>query len=103
MPEQPPGRTATRKKSSGSVSDAMSSLTLIDAVSVRVIIDSSGWWSPSLDRHGHVTGLSIVQRRELLHASPADRVDHALADPPVELAHQLGVGLGELAEGATQE
>ena len=40
-PEHPPGRTATRRYSSGWPSAAISSLTLVVAVSVRAIIWAS--------------------------------------------------------------
>src|SRR6185503_13206180 len=53
--------------------------------------------------NGHVARLRVVQRRELLDASPAHRSDHAFADPSVEVAHELGIGLGELAERAVEE
>ena len=54
-------------------------------------------------RHGDVARLRVVQRRELLDASPADRIDHALAEPAVQVADELRVRLGELAERAVQE
>ncbi len=47
--------------------------------------------------------LRVVQRRELLDCSPADGVDHALAQPAVEVADELGVRLGQLAERAVEE
>src|SRR5207237_3068435 len=55
------------------------------------------------DRNRDVTRLRVVQRRELLDSSPADLIDHAFAQPPVQVAHELGVRLCELAEGAVQE
>src|SRR5262245_52260328 len=53
--------------------------------------------------NGHMARLVVVQRRELLDASPADGFHHAFADPTVEVAHELRVGLGELAERAVEE
>jgi hypothetical protein len=50
-----------------------------------------------------VARLVVVQRGELLDCSPADLVDHALAEAPVQVAHQLGIGLGQLSERAVQE
>src|SRR5688500_353104 len=47
--------------------------------------------------------LRVVQRQELLDPSPADGSDHPFADPPVEVADELRVGLGELAERAVEE
>src|SRR5437016_592704 len=50
-----------------------------------------------------MTRLRVVQRRELLDASPADRVDDAFAQPAVQVAHELGIRLGELPKRAVQE
>src|SRR3954453_1027298 len=80
----------------------MSSLTFTVAVSVRAIIAgppsqnlrASGYF----DRNGHSTRVTVVQRRELHHASPADLVDHTRADSAVQIAHQLRIRLGELPE-----
>src|SRR5262245_29919812 len=47
--------------------------------------------------------LRVVQRRELFHSSPAGGFYNALAETAVEVAHELGVRLGELAERAVQE
>ena len=47
--------------------------------------------------------LGVVQRRELVDCSPAHRVDHAFAQTPMEVAHQLGVGLGQFAERTVEE
>src|SRR3954447_26478116 len=51
----------------------------------------------------HVAGLGVVQRGELLDASPADRFHDTFAEAPVEVADQFGVGLRQLAERAVQE
>ena len=47
--------------------------------------------------------LGVVQRGELFDPSPTHLVDDALAQPAVEVAHELGVGLGQLPERAVQE
>src|SRR6266540_2667262 len=47
--------------------------------------------------------LRVVQRRELLDPSPADLLDDAFAQAAVQVADELGVRLGELAERAVQE
>src|SRR6478752_6474374 len=93
MPEQPPGRTATRRLSSGWSSASRSSRTFVVAVSVRAIIgflrgrNSSSRLS---DRNCDPARVTVVQRRELLHASAADLGDDPFRDPAVEIAHQLG-------------
>jgi hypothetical protein len=53
--------------------------------------------------HRDMTRLRVVQRRELLNASPTDLIDHALAEAPVQVAHELGIRLGQLAERAVEE
>ncbi len=48
----------------------------------------------------------VVQRGEVFHASPgvpADGLERPGADPAVQVADELGVGLGEVAEGALEE
>src|SRR5215510_5862469 len=84
----------------------MSSFTLVDAVSVRVSIrppvGSRAAFRVS-DRNGHMARLVVVQRRELLDPSATHLIDDALAQAPVQVAHQLGVRLGQLPEGAVQE
>src|SRR3954468_13181261 len=108
-PEHPPGRTATRRYSSGWPSAAISSLTFVVAVSVRAIIWASVGNSSQepvsgyFDGNGDPARVPVVQRRELLDCSPAHRRDHAFADSSVQVAHELRVGLGELAERAMQE
>src|SRR5262245_57118772 len=50
--------------------------------------------------------LGVVQRRELQDPSlavPTDGSDDSFADPAVEVADELRVGLGELAERAVEE
>src|SRR6266545_2087881 len=84
----------------------MSSFTLVDAVSVMVSMgppDGSRAIFRVSDRNRHVARLGGVQRGELLDSSPADLVDHALAQATVQVADQLGVRLGELAERAMEE
>src|SRR5260370_29359646 len=85
----------------------MSSFTLLDAVSVMVSMGPPGAGSCVVfrvsDRNGHMARLGVVQRGELLDPSPAHLVDDALAQPAVEIADELGVGLGELPERAVQE
>src|SRR3989440_1604173 len=85
----------------------MSSFTLLDAVSVRVSMDPPGAGSCAVlsvsDRDGHMARFGVVQRGELLDPSPAHLVDDALAQPAVEIADELGVGLGQLPERAVQE
>ena len=77
MPEQPPGRTATRRHSSGWSSASMSSLTLVVAVSVRAIIAVPPQANSAIvrlpDRDRDPARVTVVQRREVLNASPADR------------------------------
>src|SRR4051794_15400156 len=65
--------------------------------------DSGDEVTQSPGGHGHVARLWVVQRRELLHASPARGVDDPGTDAPVEAAHQVGIGLGELSERTVQE
>src|SRR3954451_101635 len=105
-PEQPPGRTATRRKSSGWSSASRSSLTLVVAVSVSVIIVGLTWLksraSGSLGRDGDPARIAVVQRCELFDCSPADGFGHPFGDPAVQVAHQLRVRLGELAERAVE-
>ncbi len=55
------------------------------------------------DPYRDVARLVVVQRRERLDRSPTDRRDHAFAQASVQVAHQLGVGLGQLTERAVQE
>ena len=50
-----------------------------------------------------MAGLGVVQRRELVDCSPADGVDDAFAQPAVQVADQLGVGLGQLPERTVEE
>ena len=50
-----------------------------------------------------MTRLRVVQRRELLDPSPADLIHDPLAEAPVQVADELGVRLGQLAERAVQE
>ncbi len=50
-----------------------------------------------------MTGLGVVQRREVLDPSPTRGVDHPFAQAAVQIAHELGIGLGELTERAVQE
>ena len=50
-----------------------------------------------------MAGLGVVQRRELLHSSPAGSFHNTLTETAVQVAHELGVRLGELAEWAVQE
>src|SRR3954447_6999683 len=118
-PEHPPGRTATRSTSSSSEpSSAMRPFTLSTAESVRlktwlasVMVNNDMGTNLSVEdsigsvpsTNGHMARLRVVQRRELLNTSPAHGSDHALADPAVEVAHELGIGLGELAERAMEE
>jgi hypothetical protein len=47
--------------------------------------------------------LRVIQRRELLHCSPTELVHHTFTEPAVQVADELGIGLGELAEGAVEE
>src|SRR6266542_1179709 len=84
----------------------MSSFTLVDAVSVMVSMGPPGASRAIFrvsDGDRHVARLGIVQRGELLDSPPADLVDHALAQAAVQVADQLGVRLGELAERAMEE
>jgi hypothetical protein len=55
------------------------------------------------DPDNDMARLGVVQRREVLNTSPAGGIDDAFAQAPVQIAHQLGIGLGELTEGAVQE
>src|SRR6185295_10097874 len=117
-PEHPPGRTATRSTSASSEpSSAMRPFTLSTAESVRwktwlasVMVNNDMGADLSLvsissvpSTNGDMARLRVVQRRELLHPSPADGSDHAFADSAVEVAHELRVGLGELPERAVEE
>ena len=110
-PEQPPGRTATRRYSSGWPSAAISSLTLVgcgigqgDHLGLRERrFGRANRTSGYFDGNGDPARVAVVQRRELLDASPADRATDALADPAVQVADELGVGLGQLPERAVQE
>src|SRR5206468_383975 len=95
-PEQPPGRTATRRLSSGWSSAARSSRTLVVAVSVRTIIGilrCENSLSRLSDGNSDPARVPVVQRREFVHASAADLADDAFRDPAVEVAHELRVGL----------
>src|SRR4051812_48642116 len=106
MPEHPPGRTATRRLSSGWSSAGSSPRTLVGAVSVRAIIrflQRRNATSRLSDGNGNPARVTVVQRRELLHASAADLGDDPFRDPAVEVADQLGVGLGQLPERAVHE
>src|SRR3954451_9835324 len=105
-PEQPPGRTATRRLSSGWSSASSSSATLVVATSVRAIIanlhrGNARTRLPDGDRDP--ARVAVVQRRELHNASPADLADDAFGDAAVEIAHELGIGLGQLPERAVRE
>src|SRR5262245_52000438 len=84
----------------------MSSFTLVDAVSVRLSIGppvgSHAAFRVS-DRNGDVARLGVVQRGELLDPSPAHLVHDALAQATMQVAHQLGIRLGQLPEGTVQE
>src|SRR3954451_18059925 len=105
-PEHPPGRTATRRLSSGWSSAWSSSATLVVAISVRAIIADLHRCNPRTrlsDGNRDPARVAVVQRRELHNASPAVLADDALRDPAVEVAHQFGVGLGQLPEGAVGE
>ena len=53
--------------------------------------------------HDDMAWLGVVQRRELFHSSPARGFDHALAETAVQIAHEFGIRLRELAERAVQE
>src|ERR1700690_2673985 len=102
-PEHPPGRTATRRLSSGWSSAASSSRTLTVAVSVRAIMSVLHWGNSPFrlsDRNGDPARVTVVQRRELLNSSAADLVDDPLRDSAVEVAYELRVGLGQLPERA---
>src|SRR4051812_12361517 len=77
---------------------ALQNLALQNLASIR-----TGEWSGYFDRDGHSTRVAAVQRRELLDASPTDLGDHAFGDPPVEVADQLGIGLGQLPERAVEK
>src|SRR6185503_1938867 len=96
-PEHPPGRTATRSTSGSSEpSSAMRPFTLSTAESERwktwlasVMLNNDmdsdlsfpDFWLFSVpSTNGDVARLRVVQRRDLLHPSPADRSDHAFAD-----------------------
>src|SRR4029079_13145719 len=87
-PEQPPGRTATRRLSSGWSSASRSSRTLVVAVSVRAIIGvlrcANSLCTLSAG-NGDPARVPVVQRRELLHASAAHGFDDPLGDAPVEV------------------
>ena len=82
------------------VKTVLASWTLNISGLLQALARLRGYPTPDHD----VARLGVVQRRELLDASPvADGVDHALAEPAVQVAHQLRVGLGELAERAVEE
>src|SRR4051794_25780532 len=122
-PEHPPGRTATRSTSSSSEpSSAMRPFTLSTAEWVRwktwlasVMVNNDMATNLSVEfsigsvpsANGDVARLRVVQRRELHHpspaASPAHGSDDAFADAAVEVAHELGIRLGELSERAVEE
>src|ERR1700680_993363 len=105
-PEQPPGRTATRRLNSGWSSASRSSATFVVATSVRTIISDLHWSntrSRLSDRHRDPARVPVVPRRELHNASPTPFVSDALRDPAVQVAHELGVRLGQLAERAMHE
>ena len=55
------------------------------------------------DRDGDATRVVVVQRREVVDASPAHRLHDAFANAAVQVAHELGIRLGELPERAVEE
>ena len=89
----------------------MRSLTLVAAVSVRVITEGASCGDrdelgPGYRRavaistwHGRAIG-KIVERH---HLAVASGVDEALHQAPVEAAHEVGVGLGQLSERTAGE
>ena len=56
---------------------------------------------PSSERH--TARRPVHQGAEALHRQPADGVDEPFDEPPVQMAHELGVLLGQLGERAPRE
>src|SRR5262245_2851360 len=85
----------------------MSSLTFDVAESVSAIIEWPPYGDSGLfripDRDGDAARFRVVQRRELDNISAAHLVDHAFADTAMQVADELGIGLGEFTERAVHE
>src|SRR5690348_14298728 len=107
-PEQPPGRTATRRASAGFPSCSSRSATLAAAESVRLIVSLPVvvLTATSLpDGQIYPARIPIHQGGEVLdgdvlagHAEVPQLLDHPLDDAPMDVAHHLGEGRGQLRE-----